>query len=279
MSLLMARKLSVGKWKNNKGRILITSPITKSITRSITSAISGGGSTPPSGDLTFLDLEEIASARLFGAGTHQFNLTAPAETDGVVFVALVQKKNQGVNISNIEIDGGPIVDAKHSVDSNPNLATNQLAAFEDKTFGPGAHTIDISNADGMEGCTIVAVYYKNYTGFTNNFTSDAATGAQAAQLILGDGTWAVTAGNRGLNVVFAGGLTNLVTIDASAAYDEGIQEYGTTDVNNNNFNGKLKTSVDLDFASSSSDQRWTIDWDGAGVNAEVMVLAGELSNT
>jgi len=233
----------------------------------------------PSGQLTFLSLEEIASPRLFGAGTHQFNLTAPAETDGVVFVTLVQKKNQGVNITDIKVDGGAVVDALHSVDSNPNLATNQLTVFEDKTFVAGAHTVDMSNLDGMDGCSIVAVYYKNYTGFTGNFTSNAATGVQAQQLILGNANWAVTTGNRGLNIIFAGGLTNLVSETANAEYSDGIAEYGTTDVNDNNFNGKLKTAVDLDFATASSNQQWAIDWDGAGVTAEVMVLAGELSNT
>lgn len=250
--------------------------ITKAITRSITSAITSGESS--SGGLEFISLEDIASPRLFGISTHVFNITAPAGTDGAVFTVLVQKKNQGINVTSIKVDGGVLVDAKDSIDSNPGGATNQLAAFEDKTFGPGAHTVEIKNADGIEGTTIIAVYYKNYTGLTGNFAKDNGTGAQAAQVILGDATWAVTPGNRGINICFAGGLTNLQTIVPDPAYDSGVAEYATTDVANNNFNGKLKTAVDLSFTGSTSNQQWTIDYDGAGVSAEIMVLAGEILN-
>ena len=233
---------------------------------------------PPAG-LTFISLEEIASARLFGVASHTFNLTAPAETDGVVFVALVQKKNQGVNITSIKVDGGAVVDAMYSIDSNPGGATNQLTAFEDKTFGLGAHTVEVDNLDGIEGATIVAVYYKSYTGLTGNFTGAGATGVQPEELNIGNASWPVTTGNRGLNIVFSGGLNSALSQTPDPEYSSGVMTYNTTDVNNDPYNGVLKTAADLAFVAPVSDQQWLVKWTSAGVNAEVISLGAELSST
>lgn len=236
-------------------------------------SINGGGGPE------FLSQESQASERKFGASSHTFNITAPAETDGAIFVALVQKKNAGVQVSSILIDGQPIDEAAEVADSNPGGVENQMAIFQESTsFGAGAHTLQVTNSDGIEGVTIIAVYYKNFTGLTGNFTSAVATGLQPSSLSIGETAWAVTPGSRGLNVCFAGGLANLTAMTPPVDYDATQTEFPTTDTGDDRYNGTIKTSVDLDFASATSNTQWGIDW-SVGTNAEVIMIAGEFANS
>ena len=226
----------------------------------------------------FIGIEEQASERLYGTTSKVFNITAPVGTDGAIFVALVQKKNTGAEVSQITINGGDIVGANTSVSSNPLNRENQLAVFQYKGMPEGASIVSVANDDGVEGVSLIAVYYKNFTGLSGNFSSDRATGVQPKELIVGDAQKAVTAGNRGITVVFAGGLDHLVSEIPSPPYNEGVSEFGTTDVGDSQFNGKLKTAVDLQMSGNTTDNRWKINWDQENVPAEVLTLFGEVIN-
>ena len=256
--------------------ILITRPITRPITRAITRSITGGGSAPSVGP-DYISTQKISSPRLFGAPSTSLGITAPAETDGVIIVSLVQKKSSGFSPTTIAVDGGLVVGAMDSVNSNPSGRENQMSVFEVKSFTPGSHSIQVDNLDGFEGATIVAVYYKDYTELTGVFSKDQATGIQPQQLTLGNAAWAVTPGNIGLNICFAGGLNALVSQVASAEYNGLSNAYSTTDTNDDTYNGTLQTATN-DSLGSNSDAQWVVDWSSA-TDAEVMVLSGELKNT
>lgn len=226
----------------------------------------------------FLNIENQSSPDLFGSFTHTFNITATAETDGAVIVILVQKKNMGVSVTSIEVDAGPVTGALHSVGSNPGAQENQMAAFEVKPFSPGVHTVKVSNADGMDGVSIVAVYYKKYTEL-GNFADDFINGALGSTVVLGDSAHPIRKGNRGSSIVFAGGLDNLVSEIPQEPYDETVNEFSTTDVGTNRFNGRLKTAGVEEFVGDTTDVRWTITYDGPGTLADCIVLFGEVANS
>lgn len=222
----------------------------------------------------FLEQYSDASTDLFGATSHTFNITAPSETDGVVFVVLVQLKNPGVQNTTITIDGGTATGNSSKADSNPGGKENQMAIFEDKVFGSGAHSVEVTNIDGMDGVTIIAVYYKNYTGLTGNFSQEVATGAQASSVTVGQ-SLSTSVGNRGLSVMFAGSLTDIVTIDNPTDYETTVVEFPTTDTGDNRYNGKLITAVDLSFSGVSSLPDWTVNYTGSPVG-EIITITGEL---
>jgi len=225
-----------------------------------------------------LENENQSSPNLFGASSHTFNINAAADTDGTVILILVQRKNGGAATTTIEVDSGPVTGPSHIVRSNAGGIDNQLIMLEVKPFAAGAHTVEVENLDGINGVTIVARYYKNYTSL-GNFSGASATSTQPQNLTLGDVSHSVTAGNRGLSAAFAGGVNNLVSVDPQTPYDQ-VDEWTTTDVGAGDprFNGRFKTVADLEMVGVTTDASWNMAWDSANVPAECMTIFGELEN-